>query len=290
MLGHRAIEVVQRLQRRALVAHDVPLHEVRQGLGKLVAHVLARRHREDVVQLLEGALLRLGDPEEDHDQRGHVQAGVEAERAHGVEGEQQARERDGEDGGPEEAGRDGPGHADLAVGEREDLGRVGEGDGALAGGVEGREEEDEEGNQSQVGLFALGNDEAETCGQECPCHLWEGEEEERTTAVGIDRPDSGPGEDEVDQAEAEGGEEGIQIAGASFDEDGGRVEGYNVDTAHLLRQHNGEGSQGGAADTRDCEELDEAGEVVALADDIRLLQDLGVNVVQITSGLEGSVS
>ncbi len=221
MLRHRAIEVVQRLQRRALVAHDVPLDEVRQGLGKLVAHVLARRHGEDVVQLLERALLGLGDPEEDHDQRRHVQAGVEAERADGVEGEQQARERDGEHSGPEEAGGDGPGHADLAVGEREDLGGVGEGDGALAGGVEGREHEDEESDQSQVSLLALGNDEAETCGQEGPGHLWEGKEEERTTAVGIDRPDSGPGEDKVDQAEAERGQEGLQMAGAGIDEDGG---------------------------------------------------------------------
>jgi len=102
---------------------------------------------EDVVEFLEGALLGLGDEEEDEHEGGEVEAGVEGEGADGVEGAQDAGEGDGEDGGPEEAGGHGPGHADFAVGEREDFGRVGEGDGALAGGVEGREEEDEEGDE-----------------------------------------------------------------------------------------------------------------------------------------------
>lgn len=103
-----------------------------------------RRHRKHVIQLLERALLGLGHPEEDHDQRGQVQGSVEAERADGVEGAEQAREGDAEHGGPEEARGDGPGHADFAVREREDLCAVSEGHGTLTGRVEGCEEEDEE--------------------------------------------------------------------------------------------------------------------------------------------------
>ena len=116
MLRHRTIELVQRLQPGSLLEHHVALEPVRQRLGELIIHVRARRHGEDVIQLLERALLGLGHPEEDHDQRCHVQAGVEAESADGVKGAEKAREGDAEDGGPEEAGCHGPGHADFAVG------------------------------------------------------------------------------------------------------------------------------------------------------------------------------
>ena len=207
MLRHRAIEFIKRLQPRALIPHDVALEPKRQRLGKLILHMGPRGHGEDVIQLLERALLGLRHPEEDHDERGQVQAGVEGERADGVEGAQEAREGDAEHGGPEEARGDGPGHADFAVGEREDLCAVGEGHGTLAWGVEGCEEEDEECDEAEMGVVFLRDDEAEAGGEESPCHLWEGEEEECAAAVGVDCPDGGPGEDEVDEAEAEGGEE-----------------------------------------------------------------------------------
>ena len=180
------------------------LDEIRERLGDLVGHVFPGRHGEDVVQLLQGALFGLGDPEEDHDQRGQVEAGVEAEGADGVEGTQQARERDGEHGGPEEAGGHGPSHADFAVGEREDLGAVREGHGTLAGGVEGREEEDEERDQAQVRGEVFGDDEAEPGCEERPRHLWEREKEQCPSAEGVNGPDGRPGEDEVHQAESEG--------------------------------------------------------------------------------------
>ena len=249
----------------------------------------ARRHGEDVVQLLERALLRLGHAEEDHHQRGQVERGVEDEGAERGEGAQQARERDGEHGRPEEAGRHRPGHADLAVREREHFRRVGEGHGALARRVEGCEEEDEKGDQAEVRAVVLRDEEAEARGQERPGHLREGEEEQGAPAVGIDCPDGGPGEDEVDEAEAEGGEQGLQGPGAGFDEDGRGVEGYDVDAAHLLGEHDSEGGEGGAADAWDGEELDESGDVVAFADDVCFFLDLGVDVVQITGGLEGCV-
>ena len=104
----------------------------------------AHRDREHVVELLQRALLRLGQPEEDHAGGEHVHRGVEAEGALRREGGEQARQRDGDGRGPEVVRRDGPGHADFAVGEGEDFGGVGEGHRALAGAVEGVEDVDEE--------------------------------------------------------------------------------------------------------------------------------------------------
>lgn len=127
-------------QRRAwsnLAPEDVGLDPPRQHLAGLVGHELACRDGEDVVELLERALLGLGHEEEDHDEGDEVEAGVEAEGAGGRHGGQHTWEGDGKDGGPEEASSDGPGHADFAVGEGEDFGGVGEGDGAFARGVEG---------------------------------------------------------------------------------------------------------------------------------------------------------
>ena len=165
MLRNRAIEMIQRLQPRLLIEENIPPHPIRQRLRKLVLHMRPGGHGEDVIQLLERPLLRLGHPEENHHQRGQVQAGVKAERAEGVEGAEQAREGDGEHGGPEEARCHGPGHADLAVREREDFRRVGEGDRTLAGRVEGCEEEDEERDEAQVGVVFLWDDEAQARGE-----------------------------------------------------------------------------------------------------------------------------
>ena len=141
-----------------------------------------------------------------------------------------------------------------------------------------------------MGARLLGDDEAETGGQEGPGHVGEGEEEQSAAAPGVDRPDGGPGEDEVDETEAEGGEEGVQVGGSSLGEDGGGVEGDDVDTAHLLSEHDHERRQSRAADTGDGEELDEAGDVVGVPDDVGLLLDLRVDVVQITGRLQRRVS
>lgn len=59
-----------------------------------------------------------------------------------------------------------------------------------------------------------------------------------------------------------------------------------VNTAHLLRNHHDESSERSTADTWDGEELDDAGEVGALANDGSLFQKLSMDVVQITSSLK----
>lgn len=115
-LGHGRIETVQRLQLRPLVAQHPSLEPPGQRLGKLITHMLPRWDGEHVIQLLEGPLLGLRHEEEDQHEGRDVQPGVEGEGADRVEGAEDAREGDGEHGGPEKAGGHGPGHADFAMG------------------------------------------------------------------------------------------------------------------------------------------------------------------------------
>lgn len=288
--GNRIFKLIQLRTLRALSKQHIALNPPGRDGKELIAHVRACRHREDIIQLLERALLRLGHPQEDHHQRAHVQAGVEAKRARRPEHTQQPREGDGEHGGPAETGGDGPGHADFAVREGEDFGGVGEGDGAFAGGVKGREEEDEERDHAEVGLAAGRDEEAETGGEEGPGHVGKGEEQESAAAPGVNRPDSRPGKDEIHQTETPGGEQSAYVACACLYEDGGRVEGDDVDAAHLLGQHDHERGEGGATHAGDGEEFHEARDVVALPNNRRLLDDLSVDVIQVTSSLEVRVS
>jgi hypothetical protein len=61
--------------------------------------------------------------------------------------------------------------------------------------------------------------------------------------------------------------------------------------AHLLCNHNCEGSQGCATNSRDCEQLDETTDVGGLPFDKRCFHtELGKNVVQIAGSLELGVS
>lgn len=73
------LKVVEWLENGVLAEEDPSLNEVWEGLGELVVHVGASWDGEDVVQLLESALLGLWNPEEDHDEGDEVEAGVEAE-------------------------------------------------------------------------------------------------------------------------------------------------------------------------------------------------------------------
>lgn len=56
-----ALFLVQRLERGALLEEDVTLDPPRRGLSELVLGELAGGHGEDVVEFLEGLLLRLCD-------------------------------------------------------------------------------------------------------------------------------------------------------------------------------------------------------------------------------------
>jgi hypothetical protein len=138
---------------------------------------------------------------------------------------------DREEGGEAKAGSDGEAHADLTVREREDLGRVGEGDRALSGRVERGEEEDEEGNKAEPGVALRGDQEAQSGGEQRPGHVGEGEEQQIAPAKRVDCEDGREGEEEVDGAETERSLERIARRVVGLHEDGRRVEGDDVDTA-----------------------------------------------------------
>jgi hypothetical protein len=65
---------------------------------------------------------------------------------------------------------------------------------------------------------------------------------------------------------------------------------------HLLRDHDHKGSQSRTSDTGDGEQLDEASEEVSMRGNSRLLDEdvflneLGVDIVEIASGLERAIS
>ena len=163
--------------------------------------------------------------------------------------------------------------------EREDLGRVCEWHGPLTWGVEGGKEEDEEGNHAEMCIRLFRDDEAETGGKQSPCHVGEGEEKESAATPGVNGPDGRPSEDEVDETKAERGKQGVQIVSTSVDEHGRGIESDDVDTAHLLCQHDGEGSASCTSDTWNGEKFDETCDIIAFANDIGLLLNLGIDVV-----------
>lgn len=105
------IESVKWLQLRALVHCHPALEEVRERLGDVVFSMLARRHGENIVELLECALLGLGYEEEDHDEGRHVQEGVETESARRGHCSHHAGPGERQDRRPKETSGDSPSHS-----------------------------------------------------------------------------------------------------------------------------------------------------------------------------------
>ena len=73
--------MIQRLQLGVALPKHPALEPPRQRNSSLVLGKLADGHGKDVVELLEGALLGLRHPKEDHDEGHGVEAGVEAKGA-----------------------------------------------------------------------------------------------------------------------------------------------------------------------------------------------------------------
>ena len=188
-----------------------------------------RRHGKDIVQLLQRPLLGLRQEEEDQDQGHEVQGGVETEgplrfhgHEHGGKGEREHR-------GPEIVGCHGPGHAHFSMREGEDLCRISEGDRAFAGGIKHVEHIDEERDQTEMGITALGDPETKAHGKQGPTHIGKCKDEQRPSSESVDGEHSGPCKQEVDQTETPGGEKGCSGAGSCLLKDSRRVESNNVD-------------------------------------------------------------
>jgi len=121
-------------------------------------------------------------------------------------------------------------------------------------------------------------------------YVWKGKQQQRASTKGIDGPDGGPGKGKVDEAKAKRCQQGVEVVCACVFEDGARVKGDNVDAAHLLGDHHDKDSARGATDARDAKQVDEAGDVVGLADDGRFDGELGVDVVDVAGGLDRVVA
>lgn len=64
----------------------------------------------------------------------------------------------------------------------------------------------------------------------------------------------------------------------------------DVDTTHLLGNHHHERGEGSAAEARNGEQLDEALGVVGAVQNLPLDLELGMDVVEVSSGLDGMVT
>lgn len=82
----------------------------------------------------------------------------------------------------------------------------------------------------------------------------------------------------------------MEFGGAGILEDGGAVKGDDVDSAHLLGNHDGESGEGGAANTRDGEEFNEALGIVGAGEELMLDFQLRVDVEHIAGNLDRVVA
>jgi len=121
-----------------------------QDGGQLITRMCSGGDAKDVVQLLERALFGFRDEEEDHGKGDDVHGGIETKGTRDAKGAELAREGDGDNRRPEIVGGHGPGHANLAMREREDLGRIREGHRPFAGGVKCIVDVDEEGDNAEM--------------------------------------------------------------------------------------------------------------------------------------------
>ena len=79
------VHIIQGLQRSAALPQDPALDPKWSRLTSLVRDEFLTRNGKDIVELLERALLRLRHKEEDHEECGDVESGVEAKSSHVAE-------------------------------------------------------------------------------------------------------------------------------------------------------------------------------------------------------------
>lgn len=120
--------------------------------------------------------------------------------------------------------------------------------------------------------------------------MGKGENQEVSPSPRINRPHGRPRKHEVDQAVPPTGEQRLEITRTGLFEDRRRVKCDDVDPTHLLRQHHDEGRQRGPSHPGNGEKFDEAGDVIPIADDVGFFHDLSMDIVEIPSRLERSIS
>lgn len=136
-------------------------------------------------------------------------------------------------------------------------------------------------------LTVLGDDETQSGREQSPCHLGKRENQQISPSPGINGPHCWPRKNEVHQAVPPTGEKCLEIASAGLLENRRRVKRDDVRATHLLRQHDDKGSKSGTSNPGNGEKFDEASHVIAAAFDLGFFHYLRVDVVEITSSLNG---
>lgn len=226
-------------------------------LAPSVTHEVPKRHIKHRVQFFQRPTLRLGQEQQNEYKAGDVPAGVPPEGTGGGHGGLKAGPGHREEEVEEPGGGGGEGHAEGPDVQRVGLGGVGEGDGALAGGVDHAEEVEAHDDHCDAG-GAHGEPEAEAGPEEedghelgvlALCSLqgfsvggsWtyrEGRQEKVPPTEAINGPERRQGEEEVDDAEAERGAQRGHFAKVGGEEDLGRVicdNLYKVSIPQVLR-------------------------------------------------------
>ena len=103
-----ALEAPQCGTRANILSQNPGLDPPRQDREALVAHKGALRNGENVIQLLQSPLLRLGDKQENHNKRNKIEPSVKAKSTSGRKRGKHAGERYREHSRPEQAGCDSP--------------------------------------------------------------------------------------------------------------------------------------------------------------------------------------
>ena len=113
--------------------------------------------------------------------------------------------------------------------QREHFCTIGERHWSFSRAVESVEEIYKESHETQVGSTVRWDQVTQSGGKQRPAHIWKGKQEERPSSVGIDCPDSRPGEKEVDDTESPASQEGARDGCARQGEHRGGVECDDVD-------------------------------------------------------------
>jgi hypothetical protein len=99
-----------------------------------------------------------------------------------------------------------PRHANLSMTEGEDFGTISERHRPLSRRVKRREDKDKQRHESDVRCAGWVNQHAAACHQQAPSHVRESKQQQTSSAEFVDRPDGGPGKDEIGETESPGEE------------------------------------------------------------------------------------
>ncbi|KAI6750394.1 hypothetical protein HG530_014675 [Fusarium avenaceum] len=231
------------------------------------------RHEKLTIQFLKGHLLGLTNEAENHAPSDKVESGVEAESSCGSHDILHSGEGQAKNTSEGVVNADGPSHTLLSLDGRENLSRVLKGNGtdvcsAVVAVVEKRQ----------------------ATSQEEDAHEWESSQCQKSSSLGIDQEESRDGKDNLNGTVAQRGIQGFVLGVSSITEDTRTVERDDVDTAHLLGQHDSTGTVVGSSDSGNREAVPQTAEVASAGILLELHLVNHVGVVEVASTNDGMSS